>query len=163
MAVALSSVVVDVIENRTFDEIRVGEGASLTRTLTADDLQLVAAVSGDVDPAHVEVWGATVISTLLATKLPGPGAICLSQHLQFRRPIGLGDTLTASVTATAKDPATHRVSLDCRCVNQAGEVVVDGSAEMIAGSTKVTANAWRRSFARPRQATDPCDIAICSP
>jgi phosphate acetyltransferase len=130
-------VIVDVIENRTFDEIWIGERASLTRTLTAEDLQLIAAVSGDVDPAHVEVWGATLISTLLATKLPGPSAICLSQHLQFRRPIGLGDTLTASVTATAKDPATHRVSLDCRCVNQAGEVVVDGSAEMIAGSTKV--------------------------
>jgi phosphate acetyltransferase len=130
-------VIVDVIENRTFDEIRIGESASLTRTLTAEDLQLVSAVSGDVDPAHVEVWGATLISTLLATKLPGPSAICLSQHLQFRRPICLGDTLTASVTATAKDPATHRVSLDCRCVNQAGEVVVDGSAEMIAGSTKV--------------------------
>ncbi len=127
----------DEIENRTFDEIRVGEGASLTRTLTAEDLQLVAAVSGDVDPAHVEVWGATLISTVLATKLPGPGAISLSQHLQFRLPIALGDTVTASVTATAKDPATRRVSFDCRCVNQAGEVVVDGSAEMLAGSTKV--------------------------
>jgi phosphate butyryltransferase len=45
----------DEVENRTFDEIRVGEGASLTRTLTAEDLQLVAAVSGDVDPAHVEI------------------------------------------------------------------------------------------------------------
>ena len=127
----------DVIENRTFDEIRVGEGASLTRTLTSEDLQLVAAVSGDVDPAHVELWGATLISTLLATKLPGPGAIRLSQQLQFRRPISLGDTVTASVTATAKDSTTHRVSLDCRCVNLAGEIVVDGSAEMIVGSTKI--------------------------
>jgi phosphotransacetylase/acyl dehydratase len=127
----------DEVENRTFDEIRVGESASLTRTLTAEDLQLVAAVSGEVDPAHVEVWGASLIATLLATRLPGLGAISLSQHLQFRRAIRLGDTVTASVTATAKDPATHRVSFDCRCVNQAGEVVVDGSAEMIAGSAKV--------------------------
>ncbi|HEY7540823.1 MAG TPA: bifunctional enoyl-CoA hydratase/phosphate acetyltransferase [Methylomirabilota bacterium] len=127
----------DEVENRTFDEIRVGEGASLTRTLTAEDLRLVVAGSGDVDPAHVEVWGATLIVTLLATKLPGPGAIALSQHLHFRRAIGLGDTVTASITATAKDPATHRVSFDCRCVNQAGEVVVDGSAEVIAGSAKV--------------------------
>jgi phosphotransacetylase/acyl dehydratase len=127
----------DEVENRTFDEIRVGDRASLTRTLTAEDLQLVAAVSGDVDPAHVEAWGATLISIVLTTKLPGPGAIALSQHLQFRRPIALGDTVTASVTATAKDPATRRVGFDCRCINQAGEVVVDGSAEMLAGSTKV--------------------------
>jgi phosphotransacetylase/acyl dehydratase len=127
----------DEVENRTFDEIRVGDSASLTRTLTAEDLQRVAAVSGDIDPAHVEVWGATLISTVLTTKLPGPGAISLSQNLQFRRPIALGDTVTASVTATAKDPATRRVSFDCRCVNQAGEVVVDGSAEMLAGSAKV--------------------------
>jgi phosphate acetyltransferase/phosphate butyryltransferase len=128
---------VEVLENRTFDEIREGESASLTRTLTAEDLRLVAAVSGDVDPGHVEVWGATLISTVLATQLPGPGAIRLSQQLRFRHPIALGDTLTATVTATAKDPATHRVSLGCRCLNQAGEVVVDGSTEMIVGSTKV--------------------------
>jgi phosphate acetyltransferase/phosphate butyryltransferase len=136
-AVALSSVIVDVIENRTFDEIGAGESASLTRTLAAADLQLVAAVAGDVDPAHVEIWGAALISTVLATKLPGPGAIPLAQHVQFRRPIRLGDTLTATVAATAKDLATRRVSFDCRCVNQAGEVVVEGSAEMIVGTTKV--------------------------
>ena len=127
----------DVIENRTFDEIGVGERASLTRTLRAEDLQLVAAVSGDVDPAHLEIWGTALISTVLATKLPGPGAIPLSQHLQFRRPIGLGDALTATVTATAKDFATRRVSFDCRCANQTGEVVVEGTAELIVGSAKV--------------------------
>jgi phosphate acetyltransferase/phosphate butyryltransferase len=130
-------VIVEVLENRTFDEIRVGESASLTRTLTAEDLRLVAALSGDVDPAHVELWGATLISTVLATKLPGPGAVRVAQQLRFRSPIALGDTLTVSVTATAKDPATLRVSFDCRCLNGAGGVVVDGSVDMIVGSTKV--------------------------
>jgi phosphotransacetylase/acyl dehydratase len=128
---------VDTIESRTFDEIQLGDIASLTRTLTADDLQLVASVVGDVDPAHVELWGATLISTLLTTKLPGPGAICLSQQLFFRRPIALGDTVTASITATAKDTATRRVSFDCRCVKGGSEIVVDGRAEMIAGAEKV--------------------------
>ena len=127
----------DTIESRTFDEIQLGESASLTHTLTADDLQLVASVAGDVDPAHVELRGAMLISTLLTTKLPGPGAICLSQQLFFRRPITLGDTVTASITATAKDIATRRVSFDCRCVNGADEIVVDGRAEMIAGAEKV--------------------------
>jgi phosphate acetyltransferase/phosphate butyryltransferase len=147
-------VIVDAVENRTFDEIGVGERASVTRTLTAEDLQLVAAVSGAVDPAHVEIWGAALISTVLATKLPGPGAILLSQHVQFRRPIGLGDTLTATVTTTAKDLATRRVSFDCRCVNQAGEVVVEGSAELIVGSTKV-----RRARGAGLSAVSPSDRA----
>ncbi len=145
----------EVIENRTFDEIRVGEDASLTRTLTPDDLRLVAAVFGEADPAHVEVSGATLISILLATKLPGPGAILLTQQFHFRRPIGLGDTLTASVTATAKDRSTHRVSLDCRCVNQAGEVVVDGIAELMVGSTKA-----RRPRGGSVLATSPADRAV---
>ncbi len=120
-AVALSSEIVDTIENRTFDEIRIGESASLTRPLGAADF---------------EIWGAALIATVLATKLPGPGALPLSQQLQFRHPIALGDTLTATVTVAAKDPATHRVRFVCRCVNQAGVVIVDGGAEMIAGSTQ---------------------------
>jgi len=128
---------VDFIENRTFDEIELGENASLTRTLTANDLQVLASLAGDVDSAHVELWGATLISTLLTTKLPGPGAICLSQQLFFRRPIALGDKVTASITAVAKDAATHRVSFECRCVNSTGDVVVDGRVEMIAGPAKV--------------------------
>ena len=136
----------NVIENRTFDEIGAGESASLTRTLTAEDLQLVAAVSGDVDPAHVEIWGAALIAAVLAIRL--------SQQLHFRHPIGLGDTLTATVTATAKNLATHRVSFGCRCVNQAGVVVVDGSAEMIAGSMKV-----RRSRGGGVRAASPGDRA----
>ncbi len=122
------------IEMRRFDEIRVGDSATFTRELTRNDVPLVAAVLGAVDPAHVETWGAALISTLLATKLPGPGSVSLSQNLRFRRPIELGDVLTVSATVTAKDTGTHGVSLDCRCVNQAGEIVVEGSAEMLVPS-----------------------------
>ena len=96
---------------------------------------------GDVDTAHVETWGAALITTLLATKLPGPGSVSLSQSLRFRRPIEVGDVVTVSATVTAKDTGTHRVSLDCRCVNQAGEIVVEGSAEMLAPSVKTGAGA----------------------
>jgi phosphate acetyltransferase len=136
-AVALSLALVDPTESRTFDAIRVGDSATLARELTRKDLPLVAAMFGDVDPSHLEAWGAALISTVLATRLPGPGSVLLSQSLHFRRPIELGDVLTASVTATATDTATRRVSLDCRCVNQAGEVVVEGSAEVIAPSVKI--------------------------
>ena len=96
----------DYIENRTFDEIKVGDSASLSQTLTLEDVKLFAVMSGDVNPAHVDeeyarsdmfhkivahgMWGGALISTVLGTKLPGPGAIYLGQTLKFMKPVGLG-------------------------------------------------------------------------
>jgi ABC-2 type transport system permease protein len=110
----------DYIENRTFDEIQVGDSASLVRTLTPQDVKLFAVMSGDVNPAHVDeeyarsdmfhkiiahgMWGGALISTLLGTRLPGPGAIYLGQTLKFLRPVALGDTVTVTVTVAGKDP-----------------------------------------------------------
>jgi len=141
------------IENRTFDEIKIGDSASLIRKLTMDDINLFAVMSGDVNPAHVDVeyaksdmfhkiiahgmWGGSLISTLLGTKLPGPGTIYLGQTLHFKKPVALGDTVTVSVTAAGKDQEKHRVTFDCRCVNQHGEEVISGSAEVIAPAEKV--------------------------
>ena len=143
----------DYIENQTFDEIEVGETASLVRTLSREDIELFAIMSGDVNPAHVDdeyarsdmfhkiiahgMWGASLISTLLGTKLPGPGAIYLNQTLRFRAPVSIGDKITVSVTVVAKDAEKHRVTLDCRCVNQRNETVIQGSAEVIAPTEKV--------------------------
>ena len=141
------------IENRTFDEIEIGESATLTRVLSRPDIELFAVMSGDVNPAHLDeeyahsdvfheivahgMWGGALISTLLGTKLPGPGTIYLEQTLSFRRPVKIGDTVTVSVTATAKDAERHRISLDCRCVNQRGETVIEGVAKVIAPISKV--------------------------
>jgi phosphotransacetylase/acyl dehydratase len=141
------------IENRTFDEIEVGETATLERTLSPQDIELFAVMSGDVNPAHVDeeyarsdmfhtivahgMWGASLISTLLGTKLPGPGAIYLEQTLRFRHPVMVGDTVTLSVTAATKEPERKRISFDCRCVNQRGETVIDGIAKVIAPTEKV--------------------------
>jgi acyl dehydratase len=149
------------IENRTFDEINVGDNASLERTLSWEDIELFAVVSGDVNPAHVDaeyarsdifhalvahgMWGASLISTLLGTRLPGPGTIYLEQTLGFRHPVTIGDTVTVSVTVAAKDDKRHRVVLDCRCVNQRGETVIDGSATVLAPTEKVR----RPRFALP--------------
>ena len=143
----------DMIENRTFDEINVGDSASLVRKLSMKDIDLFAVMSGDVNPAHVDeeyarsdmfhkiiahgMWGAALISTLLGTKLPGPGTIYLGQTLNFRHPVTLGDTITVTVTVTAKEMDGHRVSFDCQCINQRGEVVISGCAEVIAPTTKV--------------------------
>jgi phosphate acetyltransferase/phosphate butyryltransferase len=143
----------DYIENRTFDEIKVGDSASLVRTLTPEDVKLFAVMSGDVNPAHVDeeyarsdmfhkiiahgMWGGALISTLLGTKLPGPGAIYLGQTLKFIKPVVLGDTVTVTVMVAAKDPRKHRVSFNCRCTNQKGEVVISGRAQVIAPTEKV--------------------------
>jgi phosphotransacetylase/acyl dehydratase len=143
----------DEIENQTFDEIALGAVASLTRTLAWDDIRLFAVMSGDINPAHVDqqfaasdafhkiiahgMWGGALISTVLGTKLPGPGTIYLSQTLRFKRPVALGDTITVTVTAAAKDAERHRITFDCECVNQHGEVVISGSAEVIAPTEKI--------------------------
>ena len=119
----------ELIENRTFDEIDVGDCAGLSRVLTREDIELFAVISGDVNPAHLDpeyaqgdafhriiahgMWGASLISTVLGTKLPGPGTIYLEQTLRFLAPVGIGDTLEVSVTAIAKDPERHRITFDC--------------------------------------------------
>lgn len=143
----------DYIENRVFDEIRVGDSARLLRTLTRDDINLFAVMSGDINPAHVDeeyarsdlfhkiiahgMWGGSLISTLLGTKLPGPGTIYLGQTLTFKRPVAVGDAITVEVTVAAKDPERHRVTLACQCTNQKGEVVISGTAQVIAPAEKV--------------------------
>ncbi|MCX7891207.1 MAG: bifunctional enoyl-CoA hydratase/phosphate acetyltransferase [Burkholderiales bacterium] len=141
------------IENRTFDEIQVGDSATLERTLTEQDITLFAVMSGDINPAHVDpeyakssrfrevighgMWSGALISTVLGTEFPGPGTIYLGQNLRFRRPVKVGDTITIKVTAKEKDAEKGKVVLDTECLNQDGEIVVSGTAEVIAPKEKV--------------------------
>jgi phosphate acetyltransferase len=141
------------LENRTFDEIQVGDSATLTRTLTEQDIMLFAVMSGDINPAHVDpdyaknslfrevighgMWSGALISTVLGTQFPGPGTIYLGQDLRFRHPVGVGDTVTVKVTATARDVEKGRLTLETECVNQDGKVVVSGTAHVIAPKEKV--------------------------
>jgi len=142
------------LENVTFDELAVGRKASLTRTLTMDDIELFAAVSGDVNPAHLNeayaktdlfhgivghgMWSGALISAVLGTLLPGPGTIYLGQSMTFRKPVRLGDTVTATVTVRAKQEDKPIVTLDCACVNQNGETVVEGLATVMAPTGKIS-------------------------
>jgi phosphotransacetylase/acyl dehydratase len=141
------------IENRTFDELTIGETASLSHTVTQRDIDLFATVTGDVNPAHVDpayaatdmfhhviiqgMWGAGLISATLGTKLPGPGTIYLGQDLRFTHPVSIGDTITATVTVREKKPAKGDVVLDCVCTNQRGKPVITGSAFIRAPTEKV--------------------------
>ncbi|HLW89826.1 MAG TPA: MaoC/PaaZ C-terminal domain-containing protein, partial [Roseiarcus sp.] len=108
------------LKNRTFDEIKIGDAASLTRLVSADDVQLFAAVSGDVNPTHFDakyaahdafghiiihgMWIGSLISAVLGTELPGPGTIYLDQDLHFLKSVAPGDSVTATVTVREKRP-----------------------------------------------------------
>lgn len=136
------------LKNRTFDELRVGDTASLVRIVGRDDIDLFAAVSGDVNPAHLDatfaatdlfghvvahgMWTAALISAVLGTKLPGPGTIYLGQDLHFLKPVAPGDIVTATVQVREKTPDKHLVVLDTTCTNQKGEQVLTGTATVIA-------------------------------
>lgn len=141
------------IENKTFDEIEVGDSASVSHTLTKRDIELFAIMSGDVNPAHLDeeyarrdmfheiiahgMWGGSFISTVLGTQLPGPGTIYLNQTFQFIRPVAIGDTVTARVTVSQKKEEKHIVHLDCVCINQLGKEVIKGEAIVIAPTEKI--------------------------
>jgi phosphate acetyltransferase len=141
------------IENRTYDEIQVGDSATLVRTLKPQDIQLFAIMSGDVNPAHVDpeyakssmfqeviahgMWGGALISTVLGTQFPGPGTLYIDQTLHFSRPVGLGDTITVTLTATRKFDHNHHILFDCVCTNQDGQKVIGGTAEVLAPTEKI--------------------------
>jgi phosphotransacetylase/acyl dehydratase len=132
------------LESRTFDEIKVGDSVCCTRTLTSQDLFLCAAVSGDVNPTHVDdryarqflsgrlighsLWSGALVSGVLGTQLPGPGTMYESQDLRFLRPVRVGDTVTATVTVREKRADSRSIVFDCRCVNQHGDAVATGTA-----------------------------------
>jgi phosphate butyryltransferase len=141
------------IENHTFDELKIGDSASLSHTVVQRDIDLFATVTGDVNPAHVDpayaatdmfhhiiiqgMWGAGLISATLGTRLPGPGTIYLGQDLRFTHPVSIGDTITATVAVREKKPEKGDVVLDCVCTNQDGRIVITGSAFIRAPAEKI--------------------------
>jgi phosphotransacetylase/acyl dehydratase len=141
------------IGSKTYEEINIGESASLTRTLTKRDIQLFAIVTGDMNPAHLDetyaktdifqrivghgMWTGSMFSTLLGMQLPGLGTIYLGQTLKFMRPVHVDDTITASVKVVAKDDKNKHVTLETLCVNEKGEHVLEGEATVLPPPEKV--------------------------
>ncbi|MCP5122048.1 MAG: MaoC family dehydratase N-terminal domain-containing protein [Pseudomonadales bacterium] len=142
------------LANVTYDEITVGQTASYSRLVEERDIALFAAVSGDVNPVHLDadfaagtVFGERIahgmltgafISAALAMELPGPGTIYLGQSLRFRLPVKIGDTLTVTLEVTDKQDRRNIVTLDCRAHNQAGKLVATGTAEVMAPAQKMS-------------------------
>lgn len=141
------------LTNVTYDELTIGQTAEYSRTVDQQAILLFAAVSGDINPLHLDPeYAATTrfggciahgmitgsfVSAALALELPGPGTIYLGQDLRFRLPVRPGDTITVKLEVTGKKDRGGRVQLDCRAVNQDGKLVASGTAEVIAPTEKL--------------------------
>ena len=121
-----------------------GTSASRTKTFTDDDVRTFAHLTGDTNPVHLDaiyasttVFGqrivhgmltSALISAVLANDIPGPGTIYLGQSLKFKKPVFLGDTITATVTISQVRAEKKIVTFETTCTNQNGEVVIEGEA-----------------------------------
>ena len=124
----------------TIQQLKLGDSASHSKTISETDVYLFAGITGDLNPAHVNesvasasrfggriahgILSAGLISAVLAMQLPGPGTIYLGQELKFTRPVRFGDTVTATCTVSEIRAEKNIVKLDTVCTNQAGEVVL---------------------------------------
>lgn len=131
------------------EDLAVGMTASFARTVTEADIVLFSGVSGDTNPIHLnEEYAATTmfkgriahgmlsagfISAVLGTKLPGPGAVYVSQTLRFKAPVRIGDTVTARVEVSELLPERKRASFKTECL-VAGKVVIEGEATLMVPS-----------------------------
>jgi 3-hydroxybutyryl-CoA dehydratase len=128
-------------------ELKVGDSASVTRTVVESDIIKFGFATGDDNPVHFNddyaartrfgkriahgMLSAGFISAALGTKLPGPGTIYLEQSLKFKGPVFIGDTITATVKVTAIDTATGIITLETVLTNESGRKVVVGEARVI--------------------------------
>jgi 3-hydroxybutyryl-CoA dehydratase len=128
------------------EDLSVGQSSELTKTVDARGIESFAEVTGDNNPVHLdEAYAATTpfktriahgmlsagyISAVIGTQLPGPGAIYISQALRFKRPVKIGDVVTATATITAIDTEKARITLDTVCTVD-GKAVVEGEATIM--------------------------------
>src|SRR5688572_25937532 len=129
-----------------FSTLSIGSRASIKKTITRQDVEVFAALSGDYNGLHVDdefaartefeqivVHGllhASMLSGLFGTKLPGSGALCLSHAFDFTKPVYIGDTVEAIGTVVAMDPVTRVLDVKTEILNQKGERVLDGKAKV---------------------------------
>jgi 3-hydroxybutyryl-CoA dehydratase len=126
-----------------FEDLAVGMTETLSKTISSADVVGFAQLTGDRNPIHLSehfaakttfggriahgLYTAGLISAVLGTRLPGPGAVYISQTLHFRAPVRIGDTVDVTVTVAELMPERHRARLTCTC-QVADEVVLDGEA-----------------------------------
>jgi 3-hydroxybutyryl-CoA dehydratase len=131
-------------EGKSIDELKVGDSAQISKTITETDINDFARVTGDFNPVHLDqtyaekttfkgriahgLLSVGLLSTVLGNILPGHGTIYLSQEVKFLAPVRIGDTITARVEVIELIPAKNRAKFRTTCLNQDGKIVVDGIA-----------------------------------
>jgi 3-hydroxybutyryl-CoA dehydratase len=137
----------------SIDAIRVGDHAEITRQVCDSDIAEFVEAVGDYNPVHSDaeyaagtvfrepiapgIWTAGLISAVIGTRLPGPGAIYLSQSLKFLKPVRFADTITARVEVLETNIEKNRMRLRTTCTNQRGEEVLTGDALVMPSPTRV--------------------------
>lgn len=133
-------------DSLNIEDLAVGMMAEFSKTITEADVVAFSAISGDSNPIHLDavyaaasrfgrrvvhgILGASLISAVMGTRLPGPGGIYLSQTLQFKAPIHLGDAVTARVEVLKLHPGWSRAELRTQCFVGA-TIVIDGHAVVV--------------------------------
>lgn len=128
----------------TIDQLKIGDQASFSKTISESDVYAFAGITGDLNPAHINrveaekgifhkqvahgMLVASLISTVLGMKLPGPGTIYMGQEVKFVRPVFFGDTITATAVVESIDLAKKMIRMKTTCVNQNGVTVIEGYA-----------------------------------
>lgn len=135
----------------TIEDLSEGLSDSFTKTVTEADIVKYAEVTGDTNPVHLDaeyaagtmfkeriahgMLSAGFISAVLGTKLPGPGAIYMSQTLKFKAPVKIGDTVTATCTVSSLNVEKRRATIDCKCT-VGDTVVIEGEAMVMVPARK---------------------------
>ncbi|MFT6466820.1 MaoC/PaaZ C-terminal domain-containing protein [Halopseudomonas sp.] len=141
------------LENRTYDELALGDKAEVTHMVSERDLILFAEVSGDVNPVHLDeefaaatpfkgriahgMFSGALISAAIACEMPGPGTIYTGQEMSFLRPVRLGDEIRIELEVIEKLPK-NRARIATRVFNQDGKQVVDGVATVMVPTERVS-------------------------
>lgn len=135
------------MKGKTVHEMKIGDSASFSKTITDFDVKMFAGITGDFNPVHIDkefakntmfkdriahgMLAASLFSTVLGTQLPGEGAIYVGQELKFTKPVYLDDTITATATVTELDVEKNRVVLETIATNQNGDIVIKGFAKLM--------------------------------
>ncbi len=153
----------------TIGDIAVGDVAESSHTVTAASIREFVTASGDDNPIHSDeafargtrfgrviapgMLTASFVSGVIGTRLPGPGTIYLSQTLRFLRPVFIGDRVTARVEVVERVVERNRLRLRTTCVNQAGEVLLEGEAWVLPSTARI-------DYAAPRPERRPAPAAL---
>ncbi|ETR74658.1 MAG: MaoC domain containing protein dehydratase [Candidatus Magnetoglobus multicellularis str. Araruama] len=132
------------MKGKTISQIKTGDFAEFSKTISESDIYTFAGVTGDLNPAHINedyakdtffkgriahgMLLAGFISAVIGMKLPGPGTIYIKQEIAFKGPAKIGDTITARAEAIEINEEKNRVRLQTTCRNQDGKLLVDGEA-----------------------------------